>query len=154
MAKLLDKNKPYTFNTETFNTLGELREYNNELKRFLASKGLRVNDLSNHKRIDDLIVLLRMKQDLGHVFTNKDHAIWGRLWDWCYNKNYGITNKGYEKLAKLTNHKKQFIQAQQQAKLQRLQKIYKLRLQQRKQIENISQDMTAKGEIVSATTTV
>ncbi len=59
-------------------------------------------DLDNHPQIDDLILLIRIKEEFHRYMTKSHHALWGAIWDIVYNRKNKISEKNLKKLEKLT----------------------------------------------------
>lgn len=114
-----------------------------DIGRWLRGHGITLQDLDNHPRIDDVILLINIRQSLWTVMTKEEQASWGGYWNSvCYNKN-----KLKLKALKLFENIAQEIIVRQQ-------RIHQIRLKhqvttQIKQIgtrhPNMDHDITAKG---------
>ena len=68
----------------------ELRHYTN---LWCREKGIHSYDLENHPQIDDIMLLLAIKDEFGTEFSKSEQAIWGQKWGWCYNRQLPLKNK-------------------------------------------------------------
>ena len=97
--------------------------------------GLKRHDLVQHPCIDDLILLIKYRQECWHRLNKSEQAVWGALWGYTYTKRKPLKNKSLKKLEQIhiTSHNRH------------LQEIYK-KTQQRKRIQALKQNPYSKGE--------
>lgn len=105
---------------DDFLSQSEITHYTN---LWCRSKGISSDDLTRHPQIDDIILLLRIKDEFGAEFTKSEQAIWGQKWGWCYNRKFALKNKYRLKLEQLCLT----ILARRQAKQKAINKIKQLR---------------------------
>ena len=65
---------------------------------WLKSRGLTLNDLEKHKQLDDLILLLKIKQQTQDIFNQSEHAHWGALWNIVHKSKKQLRKKHLDKL--------------------------------------------------------
>jgi len=58
-------------------------------------------DLSEHPQIDDIIFLLKIRDNLGKHFNNKESGMWGFCWSYTYHKKMRLKGKHLKKLETL-----------------------------------------------------
>jgi hypothetical protein len=68
----------------------ELRHYTN---LWCRSKGIHATDLETHSQIDDIMLLLAIKDEFGQEFTKSEQAVWGQKWGWVYNRKFPLKKK-------------------------------------------------------------
>ena len=86
-------------------------------KRFA---GISAKDLTNHPQIDDVIMLLKIRDHLGTHFNNKESGMWGFCWSYTYHKRCHLKKKHLKKLETLVSGIIRRQNKQQQAR-QRIQ---------------------------------
>lgn len=82
-------------------------------KRFA---GISAKDLTNHPQIDDVIMLLKIRDHLGIYFNNKESGMWGFCWSYTYHKRCHLKKKHLKKLETLVSG---IIHRQQKADIAR-----------------------------------
>ena len=65
------------------------------------SKGISLKDLEGHKHIDDVILLLKIKDALGPQMSKSELASWGGIWSSVYVKRKKISKNGLRILANI-----------------------------------------------------
>jgi hypothetical protein len=108
------------------------RQQDWNIGRWLRSRGIDVQDLDSHPRIDDIILLINIRQSLWTVMNNSEQASWGGYWDSVYKKKNALKNKAlikFEKIAEQIQDRQQLIRQLRTGTSQR----------------NKDHDMTAKG---------
>jgi hypothetical protein len=63
--------------------------------------GISRKDLTDHPQIDDVIMLLKIRDHLGKHFNNKESGMWGFCWSYTYNKRCHLKGKHLKKLETL-----------------------------------------------------
>lgn len=58
-------------------------------------------DLTNHPQIDDVIMLLKIRDELGTHFNNKESGMWGFCWSYTYHQKCHLKKKHLKKLETL-----------------------------------------------------
>ena len=58
-------------------------------------------DLTDHPQIDDVIMLLKIRDELGKHFNNKESGMWGFCWSYTYHKRCHLKKKHLKKLETL-----------------------------------------------------
>ena len=96
---------------------GQDQEQQQLIGYWLKSRGLTLKDLEKHKCIDDLILLLNIKQQLHNLFNQSEHAHWGALWNIVHKSKRRLRNKHLDKLY-CNVEKAQNRQQTKQAKIQ------------------------------------
>lgn len=82
---------------------------------WLRSKGLTLNDLTCHEQIDDVILLVNIKDEFRDDFDQAQEGYWAALWSYVYHNNHNLKSKHYVKLNQILTS----IQSQRQAKKHR-----------------------------------
>ena len=59
-------------------------------------------DLTEHPQIDDVIFLLKIRDQLGKYFNNIETGMWGFCWSYTYHKKCRLKKKHIRKLERLT----------------------------------------------------
>jgi hypothetical protein len=83
--------------------------------QWLQQHGVRLRDLDNHTQIDDVITLLRIRDELWSRMTASEQARWGAYWDIVYRKGYPLTKKFWKKFEQVVqsiDHRDHLIQQQ------------------------------------------
>lgn len=125
------------------NKLQEI-EQNQLIGYWIKSKGITFKDLQKHPQIDDVILLLKVKQ-MAHMFTNSEQSHWGAVWAIVYKDKKPLKQKHITKIQKnieqaITRHN--YKQKQLQANLK---KIYKMRENQETHIPVYDNDDKGTG---------
>jgi hypothetical protein len=60
--------------------------------------GITRKDLTDHPQIDDVIMLLKIRDELGKHFNNKESGMWGFCWSWTYHHRCSLKKKHLKKL--------------------------------------------------------
>ena len=79
---------------------------NSEIKFFTnywcKTKGIHSRDLENHPQADDVVLMLKWRDDLWQLLNKSEQAIWGAYWNVVYHKRRKLTFKALTKLEKIT----------------------------------------------------
>lgn len=81
-------------------TKNELLEYYTNY--WCRSKGISKKDLESHAQIDDVILMLRFRDNLWTILNQSEQAIWGAYWNTVYHKRRPLHNKALKKLEQIT----------------------------------------------------
>lgn len=65
---------------------------------WVAKHGLKARDLTKHPQIDDVILLVNIRDVQWCKFNKSEQALWGALWNWTYHNQYPVKNKNIIKL--------------------------------------------------------
>lgn len=60
---------------------------------WVRSKGLKHKDLSVHPQIDDVILLVKVRDAQWNKFNRSEQAQWGAIWNWTYHKQMPLKKK-------------------------------------------------------------
>jgi len=74
-------------------------------------------DLTNHPQIDDVIILIKIRQTQWHKFDSAERGYWSYVWDWCYKKQFALKNKHLDKISNII-HNSEYRHNKVKAKLQ------------------------------------
>jgi hypothetical protein len=64
---------------------------------WLRKKGMTVKDLDSHPQVDDLIILINIRDQLWYAMTHREQCSWGKYWDLVYQYQYPLTQKFWNK---------------------------------------------------------
>jgi hypothetical protein len=101
-------------------SVSEITHYTNWWCR---SKGISANDLSKHKQIDDVMLLLHISEEFKSNFNLSEQSTWGALWDWTYHRSYPLKAKHKLKLETICTQ----ALVRRQQKQNQIEKIRQLR---------------------------
>lgn len=85
---------------------------------WLRRHGVTSRDLDTHPQINDMIVLLNIRESLWDLMSQSERNCWGAYWGLVYVKKYPLTRKFWNKFQNIANqidirqHKKQIRQQQ------------------------------------------
>lgn len=114
-----------------------------DIGRWLRTRGITVADLDQHPRIDDVIFLITIRENLWTVMTKGEQASWGGYWNSVYINKNKLKPKAYklfETIAQEIITRQQLIH-QLRLKNQVITQIKKLGTRH----PNMDHDITAKG---------
>jgi hypothetical protein len=94
MIESLDYNNPFYKDSQ-------LRKQEWAIGPWLLKKGLRVKDLDKHPQIDNLILLITIRDELWLSMTHREQCCWGKYWDLVYQYQYPLTNKFWNKFQRI-----------------------------------------------------
>lgn len=86
---------------------------------WITTQGIRNSDLTNHKHIDDVIILINIRNDFWSLMSAEDRGVWSGIWGIVYSKSYSLTQKNLDKLEKII-HNTQYRQQQYAAQRQKI----------------------------------
>lgn len=66
--------------------------------------GITRDALESHPFIDDVILLIRIKQEFNSEWSHQDSGYWGYCWSWCYHHRHPLTKKHTNKIEKWVNN--------------------------------------------------
>lgn len=101
-------------------TVSEITHYTN---LWCRQQGIHAKDLENHPQADDVVLLVKIRQDLWHLMDSSDRGVWSAYWDWTYYKAHHLKKKHLTKLDKII----QGTIFRQQRKLANIEKIKAIR---------------------------
>jgi len=104
-----------------------------DIGRWLKGHGVTVKDLDKHPRIDDVVLMINIRQEFWHAMNKHEQGVWAGYWSTVYTKRKPLHAKALRKF-------KNIIQQVRQRKL----KIQILR-QIGSANKNIGHDNKAKG---------
>lgn len=76
----------------------EITHYTN---LWCRQKGIYSRDLESHPRADDVVLLIKLRDDLWDVLDASDRAVWSAYWGWAYHKAFALKKKHLTKLEKI-----------------------------------------------------
>jgi len=106
------------------------------------TKGISQRDLTYHPQIDDVILLIKWRDDCWHRLNNPERSVWAAYWSWVYKQQYSLKSKHLDKLeliyikSKDRHLKKLLEQAEQRQRIKAL---------KQNPYEKEDHTMTAKG---------
>jgi hypothetical protein len=125
----------YTKYTGGYSMATELRfeqrqtrqELNYEISSWCRKKGIRYGELDTHSQIDDVIILIKFKDEMWNDMDASERGIWGRYWGFVYNHKLPLKQAYLDKLLVITNSVifKRQKQAERLATIQALRKKLK-----------------------------
>jgi len=65
---------------------------------WLREHGVRSHDLTNHPRIDDMVSLLQIRNELWDRMTQSERNTWGAYWGLVFRKQYPLNQKFWKKI--------------------------------------------------------
>jgi hypothetical protein len=65
---------------------------------WVARHGLRARDLTRHPQIDDVILLIKIRDCQWQYFNKSEQALWGAIWNLTYHNQRPINKKNITKL--------------------------------------------------------
>jgi hypothetical protein len=71
---------------------------------WVAKHGLRARDLTRHPQIDDVILLIKIRDCQWQYFNKSEQALWGALWEFTFHKQRPINKKNIIKLEQAIIH--------------------------------------------------
>jgi hypothetical protein len=80
-------------------TQSELNHYTN---LWCREKGIYSKDLESHPHADDVVLMLRIREDMFDKFNQSEQAVWGAYWNIVYYKRRPIHKKALKKLEQIT----------------------------------------------------
>lgn len=78
------------------------RSIQHETNLFCWRRGFKAKDLGNHPCADDLVLMTKIKDDLGQYLTDEDHQFINGIWGHVLNRNMQLKNKHLERLQEIT----------------------------------------------------
>jgi len=101
--------------TDTSLTVSELNHYTN---LWCRERGIHASDLEKHPRADDIVLLLRFREELWHKLNKNEQSCWAGYWSSIYVKKNKLKLKALKKLEQITitatdRHLKQIIHTAQ-----------------------------------------
>lgn len=75
---------------------------NQQTSYFLKTKGITAKDLTSHPLIDDLILLVSVRDEFANEFNQTQQEYLTNLWHYVYNNQYRLKTKHLKKLEQFT----------------------------------------------------
>lgn len=113
--------------------------------RWLKSHGVTVKDLDSHKQINDVVLLINIRQQYWHAMSSSEQASWGGYWNVVYRNSKPLKPKALKRFETIIQQINQ-----RQTKIQVLRQINQLKTGSAPQ--NIDQDNKAKGSCLPQVT--
>lgn len=101
--------------------------------RWLKSHGVTVKDLDTHKQINDIVLLINIRQQFWYAMTASEQATWGGYWNVVYRNSKPLKLKALKKFETIIEQVRQ-----RQLKIEILRQISSAK-------QNIGHDNKAKG---------
>lgn len=100
-----------------------IRQANIETYRFLKRRGITSQDIENHPRADDVVLLTAFKDTFYNKMNPRELATWAGYWNTVYYRKKPLKNKALVKFEQIINN----IQQREQQHRDHLKKIQALR---------------------------
>lgn len=81
-------------------SMNELIHYTNV---WCKSIGIKSKDFDYHLAIDDVIFLIKFRDEFWSNMDLSERAVWGALWNWTYHKRFNLKQKHIKKLEVIAN---------------------------------------------------
>lgn len=94
-------------------------EYNYYLNWWCKQQGLKYRDFELHPRIEDVLLLVHIRNTLWTQMTHRPRAHWAAIWEWCYHQRLPLKKKQVKILEQIA----QDIIIKQQATIKARQRI-------------------------------
>lgn len=66
-------------------------------------KGIHAKDLENHPQADDVVLLIKFREQFWPYMDAKEQGAWASYWSWTYTRKFSLKQKYLEKLAIIGN---------------------------------------------------
>lgn len=92
-------------------------------------KGIHSKDLENHPQADDVVLLIKWREEMWHKLNKSEQGFFAALWSYAYTHKYSLKQKHLIKLEKVTIEasnrylKNMVIKAQQRQKIRQLRSV-------------------------------
>ena len=80
------------------------REITKIANDFCRSKGISYSDLTNHPNLDDVMILIRIRDSYWDVLTSEERGIWGAYWGFAYVKSFRLKDKHITKIERIVKY--------------------------------------------------
>ena len=80
-------------------TTAELTHYTN---LWCRERGIHSKDLTAHPHADDVVLMLRWREEMWLKLNKSEQAVWGAYWNTVYHKRHPIHKKALTKLEQIT----------------------------------------------------
>ena len=67
------------------------------IEAWLREHGVSARDLETHPLADDMVTLLNIRQELWHLMTQSEQAVWGAYWGLVFVKKFPLNKKFWKK---------------------------------------------------------
>lgn len=71
---------------------------------WVAKLGLKARDLTRHPQIDDVMLLVKIRDCHWQYFNSSEQALWGAVWKLTYHNQHRINKKNITKLEQAIVH--------------------------------------------------
>jgi hypothetical protein len=87
-------------------------------------KGIHASDLEKHPQADDVVLLIKFREQLWPYMEKSEQGVWAALWSWTYTRQLALKKKHLQQLENIGNsvNFKQTKQAQRQATIRAMRK--------------------------------
>lgn len=65
-------------------------------------RGFKAQDLGSHPCADDLVLLIRLKDELGDYISSEDHCWLNGIWGMVYKRHFTLKNKHLDRISDIT----------------------------------------------------
>ena len=65
--------------------------------RWLKTHGVTLADLDSHQQIDDVVLLINIRQEFWHAMNYSEQGVWAAYWDIVYKKSKPLHKKALKK---------------------------------------------------------
>lgn len=116
----------YMTANDTNNVPLSANELNHYTNLWCRERGIHSKDLEKHPRADDIVLLLRFREELWHKLNRSEQGCWAGYWSSVYKKRNALKSKALNKLEQITitandRHLKALInKAKQRQKIRQL----------------------------------
>jgi hypothetical protein len=85
---------------DLYNNYQQYRAEQNQdwnIGRWLKTHGVTLADLDSHQQIDDVVLLINIRQEFWYAMNYSEQAVWGAYWDIVYKKSKPLHKKALKK---------------------------------------------------------
>lgn len=80
-------------------SISELNHYTN---LWCREKGIHAIDLEKHPQADDIVLMLKWREEMWHKLNKSEQAVWGAYWNHVYFKKFPLHKKALKKFEQIT----------------------------------------------------
>jgi hypothetical protein len=102
----------------------QIKHYTN---LWCQSRGIQAEDLENHPQADDVVLLIKIREQFWNFLNKSEQGVWSAYWSSVYHKKFALKKNALTKLELITNSA--IFKQQQQAKRQATIRAMRNRLQ-------------------------
>lgn len=92
-----------------------IKEKEHYTNLWCREKGIHASDLEKHPQADDVVLLIKFREQLWNDMEKSEQGVWAALWSWTYTRSLSLKKKHLEKLELIGNS----VDFRQQKQLQR-----------------------------------